>query len=511
MSRYTMSSMVQSHSSSSDKINRFVRTYLSNTLDDEFYASEFVQEDFDALLDELFGVFGEEKTLSRMTTISRAIADHFKSYFQECEVAVNGRQIKVSNIFQEGIETAEIDKASFGLALFINKLLEDKQTYALQEFLLSFPEEIVQKLYERYAHTSMKDDYKTLRNSIRLCVEDTFELDPKDIVLFLRKKLYIRYFVDQKNLKQSENRRFMGVSPEYLEEVYKENFPSDFETILLDMAPEVISDALDFGRVDNLRFKATYIEVFRTLVDVAMAEFTSSLDKDTVLALNGYVLRLHFDKLLYLCAQMLIDMVMKRDRKADEFLRFYNGETMVGSNGKKIKKPFVVDVQQNIWNYSSIYSVMTQCAQYDTQHKKQIKAIKEAHGYHENSKQLLEVSKNNEAKCSQELRLVKHELQLCTTEKKQLLSIAKPSKEELLVLKQKREKEKHLLGKHDKLYAKKTELNVKLENAKVTEKNRRKQVETAQKALALLEKKGEELHVQQDNIFIAIGKALTFR
>ncbi len=506
-----MSFMVESDTSISDGINKFTRKYLLNTLAEDFYASDFSQKHFDALLNELFSMFGEEKTLARTKTIATCIVNHFKYYAQECKVEITGRMIKVRNTFQEGVSTAEMDRACIGLNVSLQKLVSDKKEYALQEHLLCFSQDILQSLFQKFLDTPLQQDYKNLRNTIRPAVQKSFELSSKDIVLFLRQKLYVRYFVDIRKISQDDNRRFLGMSPELLEGLYKEHFPENFSDVLLDMAPDVIYDALDFGRIDNLMFKAKYIEVFRALVDVAMSEYTGSLDKENVLALNGYVLRLHFDSLLYLCAEILIDMVMKRDRKADEFLRFYNGETVVGSNGKKIKKPFVIDSKQNIWNYSSIFSVMTQCSQFEHFHKQEVSAVKEAEKYLQEAEQALAVSKANEKACSEQFKLLKDELHTCTTQKNRLLNILKPNKEESAELRRKRQEEKALLEKHDKVFSTKGELTLKYENAQITHRNRIKQLEAAKRALESLEKKGEDLYQQQDNIFAALAKALIFR
>ncbi len=506
-----MSLEMESTTTTSDEINKFTRKYLLSTLDADFYASDFSERHFGALLDELFIKFGEESTRSRMKTIGTCIANHFRNFSQECEVSINKGKIKVTKKFQEGITTADMDRASIRLGRSIQGLVQEKELYALQEHLLCFPEDLLETLYQNFSSTSIGNDYKSLRNIIRPSVEQNFDLRSRDIVLFLRKKLYVRYFIDLRTLPKDENRRFLGVSPEHLEILYKENFPADFGEILLEMAPDVIEDTLDFGRIDNFVFKEKYIEVFRTLVDVAMAEYTSSIDKESVMALNGYILRLHFDSLLYLCAEVLIDMVMKRDRKADEFLRFYNGETIVGSNGKKIKKPFVVDVKENIWNYSSIFSVMTQCAQFETLYKQQVLAVKEAESQYKKAEQLLSVSKGNEKKGLEILSLLKDELHACTTEKNNLLNIKKPSKEETHQLREKRHREKHLLAEHDKAFSEKNDLILKRENAKITERNRLKQLEEAKRSLVMTEKKGDELYAQQDRIFSALAKALIFR
>lgn len=506
-----MSQVIEKNTETTDEISKITHQYLLDNLDPEFYASDFSQEHFESLLTELISTFGEEKTQFRIKTIRTCILNHFTSLSQECEVTISQGKINIINILPEGVKTSQMNKALIGVSVLLNKLVKDKKTYSLQEHLLCYPQDTLQDLYQKFSSTPLEEKPSELRDIIRSCVKDDFNLHTRDIVLFLRKNLYVRYFVDLRNVQKENNRRFLGVSSEDLALIYEENFPEDFEDKILEMAPDVIKDALNFGRIDNFTFKETYIEVFRTLIDVAMAEYTSSLEKDTVLALNGYVLRLYFDRLLYLCAQTLIDMVMQRDRKADVFLRFYNGETMVEKGGKNIKKPFIVDVKKNIWNYSSIFSIMTQCTQYEKKYEQQLQSLNEAEESYKKSEELLYQSQENEKNISKELSLIKNEIQACTLVKNNLLSIKKPSKDERSALLKKKQEEKNLLARHDEAFTQRNDASLKLENARIVKQSRLKQFEAQKRSTGTLQKKGEELYAQQDNIFSAIAKALIFR
>jgi len=499
------------HSDMSNQISQFILIYLRKNLDVEFYASDFSQEHLDTLMKELFEHFSKEKTMSRMTTIRTAIQDHFLDFSQECEVSIVDGKIEVKQKLQEGVKSKDEDKAFISMHNSLKKLKEQREEYQLQSYLLSYPQDILEGLYNNFASMSYAQDLTQLRNILRQHLEEEFELQTRDIILFLRKKLYVRYFVDMRVTAKGENRRFEGMDSEALEVVYQKNFPDNFEDILLEMAPDVILDALDFSRIDNFAFKAKYIEVFRTLVDVAMAEYLEGVDEEVVRALNGYILRLHFDTLLYLCAQILIEKVMQRDRKADEFLRFYNGETIINKSGNNIKKPFVEDIKGNRWNYNSIFSIMTQCIQYDVQYTQQVKLLKEMKEQHEKAHNLSETCAHEYKACTEVLSVINSELRVCTQAKELYLKMKNPSKQEKEKLLLQKQAEKRLLEKHDKSFAQKNELGLKLENAKISEKSRLKQFEAGTKSLKALEKKGEDLHDQEDNIFTALAKALTFR
>ena len=492
-------------------LSEFTQEYLLDNLEDDFYASDFSQKHVENLLNALIEEFGEEKTFSRMSTISTSIYSHFKNFAQECEVIVHGQSIKVSNKLQDGIKNPATNKALINLNVTLRKLMKEKDEFALQEHLICFPQEQLRVLNEKFIGTKLVDDASKRRSIIRQAVNESFELCDRDIVLFLREKLYIRYFVDIRAVAKAEDKRFMGANPAELEKIYEDNFPDDFENILLEMAPDVINDTLDFSEISNLAFKRKYIEVFRTLVDVAMSEYTSSLSEQDVMALNGYVLRLHFDSLLYLCASMLIDNVLKRDRKADMFLRFYNGETVADNNGKKIKKPFIIDVKENIWNYNSIFSVMTQHAQYKVNYKQQVASVEEAKSHVDKVEKAIISTKSAQKECTQDISLLQRELSKCTNVKDSLLNKDKLSKEEETRLRRARHEENDLLKKYEDAFSQKNANSLNLENMRITQKHRQKQLKIVENSLSRMETKGEELSTQKKNILVALAKALSFR
>jgi hypothetical protein len=503
--------MVETNAGMSEEIREFSKQYLLETLEPDFYASDFSQDCFDLLLEKLSCQYGKDNIRSRIDTVRSVIYKHFKSFEQECEVSIENFSIKVVNKFQYGVKTAEMDKALLGLNISLQGMLEDQQEYTLQENLLCYPEDVLTSLYQRFVSTELEEDYGSLRETIRACVQDSFELQSRDIVIFLRKKLYIRYFVDLRANNDNPNRRYLGVSPEELAHIYQKNFPDDFGDILLDLSIDVINDALNFSRIDNMTFKTKYIEVFRSLVDVAMVDYTDGIAVENVRALNGYILRIYFDELLYQCAEILIEKVMQRDKKADKFLHYYNGEIVIGANGKKVKKPFITDAKGNIWNFGSVLSVMTQCDRYENNYDQKAEAIKGLKDVCREATALVARQKEIDRRCGEVLTGIRHKLDACTLVKNNLASIVKPTKEEVEKLRDQKAEEKALLEEHTKAFSQKNDTALTLENAKIAERSRLKQVEMAKKSLWQLEKKGEDLLSQKETILKALAKAISFR
>jgi hypothetical protein len=230
-----------------------------------------------------------------------------------------------------------------------------------------------------------------------------------------------------------------------------------------------------------------------------------------VRALNGYILRIYFDELLYQCAEVLIEKVMQRDKKADKFLHYYNGEIVIGANGKKIKKPFIIDTKGNIWNFGSVFSVMNQCLRFENNYQQQVQAIDGLeHAYREASS-LVAQQKENDRRCSEELTSIRQKLDACTLVKNNLARIVKRTKEETVKLREIKAEEKLLLDKHAKAFSRKNDTALKLENAKISERSRIKQVDMAKRSLRQLEKNGEVLLRQKESVLKAVAKAISCR
>lgn len=494
----------------SKEIEKLTIQYLFDSIKPGFYVSDFSQQYFDALLNEIISQFGEKETLDRMKVIQACIHDYFKDQGQEADIRISGRAIKIVKKFKNGIKSVEIDRAYAKLEVHIDELVENEEKYELMDNLWCFPEDALKPLYETFKDTSVTGNIEKIRPFVRTSVRQNFELVNKDIILFMRKKLYVRTFVDV-HVSKGENQRFLGASAEDLEEIYQKYFPENFEDILLELAPDVFADVLDFSLIDSMTFRSKYINVFRALVDVAMSSYVGRLDKNTVMALNGFVLRIYFDPILQLCATTLIAMVMKRDKNADAFLRFYNGETILDGSGNKIKKPFIVDVNNNTWNYNSIFSIMNQYEQYLKKHSKQLTLVDEAENFHKHAASETASTKRKKKELIESARQTRAEHASSSLNVERLEAIEKPSKEELSRLRHEKSRERELKKKYDRFFEMEANTSVKLKNLTIAEQNRLKQFKAASLTLENLEKRGADLQLQQKYILAAIGKALTFR
>lgn len=494
----------------SSRISASVCEHLEKNLPFSFYANDFSVQQYESLLKHLFGIFGEESTLSHTSAIKQGFKRFFAQSSQEISIHLDAKEVRLSKSRKkEGISIV-LDKALFNLDTQLGLLAQSKKESELRSYLYQFSPEKLLALHACFEGTTI--DLSQIRSHIREEIEVSFPLQPRDIILFYSQQMYIRLFVAPQK-KTGVEQRFNGYNPETLALLYKERFADDFGDKLLDMLDELEESSLNFSRIDNRSFQQKFPDAVRSFLDLAMLPYVEDLDDETTLALNGYILRLNFDKVLAEFADILLQKVLNRDKEADLFLRYYNGETIMDSSARKIKKSFIVDAQDNIWNYSAIFSILTQYKQADKKLLSQEGIIAEKESAY------LKIAAENKT-----LKLQLERLRAQSVELGELLEEQRRNYKELL------EKEKSgieqvskssLLSGEARLTAKEKEYTaikaaadsakIKFDNHTIETKNRKLHYDRAITSIETLKKSYAELHANYELIRGGLAKAIIGR
>jgi hypothetical protein len=268
------------------------------------------------------------------------------------------------------------------------EVLENPTDYYHMERIWIIPEAVRQSVESRFE----KLGEPKRRDAIRRAVEVVFGLQEKDIVLFLHGRLYIRNYTPPKRPNDGRDRRFNGQDPDEMIAIYRHHFPEGLDAEVEELLPEIIDEGLNFGTIDNDTFKKSFITVYRSMIEIILAETVGDLLSPSKLdGFVGFVLRRYFDMLLKQTARRLLDFVEERHRNAEVFIKYYKDEVIIDGNGKKIQKYAIVDTKGQTWNYSSILSVLMQHTQAEArvaqqaeklQHvRERINALRQSVGY----------------------------------------------------------------------------------------------------------------------------------
>ena len=96
------------------------------------------------------------------------------------------------------------------------------------------------------------------------------------------------------------------------------------------------------------------------MVEIMILGKINDLGKDDLIAFSGFILRIYFDAILKYTAETLLKYIEKRNKNAELFIKYYNGNVVIDDEGNKIVQHAILDSNNQKWNYSSILSILIQ-------------------------------------------------------------------------------------------------------------------------------------------------------
>ena len=311
------------------------------------------------LLETLAKEYPTDELLNKRGAIKRGIVEFFGDTFQEVKVSIIEGAFRITKEFRYPKKGEAFDRLLHEVTLDLLALSDDAVSYRHADFLWIFPGDIRDALLGAFGNLPEEVARALLRDSIAM----VFDLDEKDIVLFLRSRIYIRGYTPPKPIPQGVERRFAGEDPDELQSIFAHCFPEGILEEIEEFLPEVLDEQLNFSVIDNQTFNKSYISVFRSMIEIILVEGIADLPVEKLEGLTGYVLRLYFDDILVFAARELLYYVETRDRNAEAFIKYYKDEVVIDADGRKIQKYAIIDAKQQTWNYSAILSVLMQFSQ----------------------------------------------------------------------------------------------------------------------------------------------------
>lgn len=496
------------HESFSLKIRQETSAHLDENLDPFFYANDFCEERSSVLFKHLSSLFSKERVLEHTPAIKKGMQEYFEKKHQKTEVTIETNIVFIKNIPKSVDIHPSLDRALCRLDHKVFHLLENMQECETDATLKKFSKENLSQLLDCFK--TVEVNVCDTRVYIRDAMKKFFQLHQRDMIFFFTQKMYVRHFVDNKKLQE---RRFNSFEPEKLEEMVKESFPDDFSEIIMQMVSEFEDSSLNFSRMDNAMFHKGLIDNCRGFIDVLMLPYIEAYDEGTILALNGYILRNSFDKILAAMADILLKKVLLRDKNADKFLKYYNGDTIMEQDGKKIQKRGIVDKDNNNWNYSAIFSIITQHKQAGNRlqtYKEDVKEKEELYLQVYNKMKLLETKHDELAKENDDLDTIIIENKFSYNSLK--TRALKEKSPEL------RDKAKLMYKtlmqdakKHVKLKEGVSGLSIQVKNLEVDASNRKQHFDKAKKGIKEIEAPFNKLDISYKTITSLLARAITGR
>lgn len=345
-------------------------TLLPNIFPNSLYAHDFTLEHYFELLKTLSVHQNKMIFEERKGMIKHALIQYFSDSGQHIDLEITFDTFTLQKKYIVPAKDQKFDRWLHQKKAILYSIYLTRSEYKKVEYLLSIPSDIRNRLFEDFVTP------EEARHYIRLLLNEIFELNPKDIILFLNQKIYIRYFMTANKISSSKDKRYAGESVEEMQSLYTKYFPLGVWDAIESVLDDVLEDKLNFSKIDNPTFAKLFIPVFRSMVDVILEDILEESDRQRLEGLTGYILRQYFDEILMYTAKNLLVYVSSFDKNAEMFIKYYSDEIMIDAFGVKIQKPLIIDSRQQKWNFSSIVSIMIQYKQSTLKIAKQKEAIK---------------------------------------------------------------------------------------------------------------------------------------
>lgn len=334
---------------------------LKDFLPEHLYALDFSVQHYKILLERI-GISNDEKSFElKRGTLIEGLVEYFKLSHQNISVNLSLQNCLITKYFVDDSGSVEFDRLLYNNSKLLINIANQKNNFYILPFLLLIPAEIKNTLFQLFSDKLLpieKGRYLT-----RQQLYPIFNLSEKDIVFFLRGRMWIRYFTPPKKIIDGKDKRFAGESVEILDAMYQEYFPNgmwkDIESIL----SEVLEEKLNFTVIDNATFSKTFISVFKGMIEILLIDVLKQSDRDKIEAFTGYVLRKYFDRIILYTAKNLLEFVESRDKNAEIFIKTFSDNIFIKSNGLKTKQHAIVDDKNQTWNYVTILSILIQYKQ----------------------------------------------------------------------------------------------------------------------------------------------------
>lgn len=305
---------------------------------------------------EMSMITGEKRTARAMANITDTMILKFLIREEDDEVAVllkrlfknflnilADKLLKANETIFQLSQTSDTEKLAPLLLPFADKVWKAKEKEGV--FV------ITGQLKNRIDHITNKicgkasDRDETLKKSLRMALD----LDERDVVMSMADKIIVKKF---KSPKQKAIQKIKGV-------IHIEN-DSKLQKRIEQMVESKMLMELDIKRIDAQRFIAEAKQVFLTGLENIVKSYAQPDEKEMIPATAKRMLGQQFDFICSVFADNLMQMLLVRDKKAEEFLRYYSGEIDVYAGNIKAKRPELIDSHGNKWSVTTIIPVLMQ-------------------------------------------------------------------------------------------------------------------------------------------------------
>ncbi len=318
--------------------------YMCENYDYTLYATDFNAKRVSSLQRAIASVQTTVGT-SRAEAIKTALQDFFNAIFQKVFVYEDEERFKIVKYFDKGADSEE----------------QDRQIHALRQELIYYKDEVENTFFNdslymfdkpsrnRFEATLLGLKASPLKEIIREQITMVYDLEPRDIVIFLNKKIFLKKFnyiyEDEKELDKTDM-------------LHDERFVDSLGEELSFALQKSIDDGFDFFRYSSKEFYEKYPQKFFSIINKVVKSSIVNIDEKDLNTYNNVVFKQHALKMLKDLSCYLFNEVLDGNLRAIKFLKQYSESKKIYNSKMKLHKAPLMNKKGKIYNFQSILATL---------------------------------------------------------------------------------------------------------------------------------------------------------
>ncbi|MBE0495535.1 MAG: hypothetical protein IBX45_03905 [Campylobacterales bacterium] len=366
--------------------------FLEQHIDESFYCESFDGALTKALYTTLSYHFSDEEIFENRTQIRKAFKSYFLLLNQKISLFFRGSETIVLKDLKKHV-FKEHSQQFHENSKLLTPLFAQLDRYRVKEGVYMIPRET---LIAHGCDYENIEDEAIKKELYRETAKVAFYLEVRDLVFFMNEKLTIKKFASSQEGNPSERRAY-GLPPEELEKLKTMVFEQSILNEIQSGIDLLLSTKLNFAVISNEYFRKNAIPFVQNILYQVASMY---MGEDSHIALKNafvnYIFREHFYSIHELFSQKLLGLHALREKNAENFLRFYDGNIEV-IEGRQAQKPEIIDEKGQKWNAVSILPIVIQKMRCDKENETLQERVEKAQAkYDEANEKLLVLTQETE-------------------------------------------------------------------------------------------------------------------
>ena len=322
-----------------------VLDYMCENFDYSLYATDFNAKEV-SLLQRSIASLPTPANSNRMVATKAALQDFFNAIFQKVFVYEDEERLKIVKYFDKGAINEGEDKQIHTLRQELVTCKDDVEDTFIKGFLYMF-EKSTRKRFEMTLFSLNEIPQKdVLREQIYI----VYDLNPRDIVIFLNGKLFLKKFMLKTGLHvETQNQIDILYDKRFVDSLWEEvnlKLQGSFE------------NGFEFLKYSSKEFYEKYPSKLFLLVKLVVKNSFGDISEKDLLSYTNIAFKNYLPMMLKEIAEYIFKEVIDGELRAIKFLKLYSESTKILNNKMKLNKAPLMNKKGKIYNYQNIHTLL---------------------------------------------------------------------------------------------------------------------------------------------------------